>query len=258
MQLPLSTVILFALAYALHGADSGERVRPSIDVPRLSKAPLVTADILDPAWSTTALIPALGLSHKEPAQHLPTQSTTVQLGWEPDFLHIRFVCQDAHIFLPQQGRDAELYRGDVVEVFLDTVGDGAAVTELQFSPAGDAFDQVILLTRPLVSQENGLMAGDLASRDLWMDRSWNMEGLRWATKRSDSGWVTDVAIPARSALRRSGLGSWKPMTISANLLRYDYMPTATGQQLVALNWSTVQFGCPHLSPSRMGRLHLVE
>ena len=145
-----------------------------------------------------------------------------------------------------------------MKVFLDVVGDGAAIIELQFSPGGDAFDQVILLTRPLSSQEDGLMSADLRNRDLWMDRSWNMEGLRWVARRSDSGWMVDAAIPAASALRRLGHGTWRPLAIRANLLRYEWMPVGTGRDLLAMNWSTVQYGCPHLSPARMGTLRLVD
>jgi hypothetical protein len=248
---------LLLLGCLLCGEDASPVILPSIEVPRLTVAPLITADEQDQAWNVAAVIPGLSLSRRSPPQAHPIVSTTVRLGWDPAFLYLRFICADEEVFQPVQGRDAELYRGDAVEVFLDVVGDGAAVVELQFSPGGDAFDQMILLTAPLRSNPDGTMPGDLINRDMWTDRSWNMEGLRWAAKRSLGGWTVDATIPAVSALRRLGIKTWKPMPLRCNLLRYDWLPTKTGRDLLAMNWSTVQYGCPHISPARMGTLRLL-
>ena len=248
-----------SIAGLLHATDAPSVALPSIAVPRLKVAPQVTADSQDPAWGSAALIPALGLSQRTPPQTHPAKATTVQLGWDPTSLYVRFTCEDDEVYPANQGRDAELYRGDAVEVFLDVVGDGAAVIEMQFSPSGDAFDQMLLLTKPLRSNPDGTMQGELLDRDLWADRSWNMEGLRWAAKRSPTGWTVDAAIPA-TALRRLGIKAWKPMSLRGNLLRYEWwpLPSGTKHELLAMNWSTVRYGCPHISPARMGMMQLVE
>jgi hypothetical protein len=91
-----------------------------------------------------------------------------------------------------------------------------------------------------------------------------MEDLKTATKLLSSGsktigWRVDIAIPAVSLLKGLKRKRFSPMTMRLNVLRYDWlkpvgMPASnnSSRRLVAMNWSPVQFGMPHMSPQSMG------
>ncbi len=258
--------LVLLLCLAIHAAAAlADEPTPVLDVPRLAVAPAMTAASDDPAWAAAAVIPALGVSRKDAKDGVAPDPvpTEVRLGWDAQFLYIRFRCTDGEIYTPVSGRDAQLYRGDVAEVFLDVVGDGLCTVELQVNPRGDLFDQLILLTAPMRSQPSGLLVGEVMSRDLWTDIGWNLDGLRTSAVvlPDGSGWIADLAIPAKAALRRLGLKTYGPMELRINLMRYEWPAPAVAdgkRDLLAMNWSTVQFGCPHISPSRKGTLRLVE
>lgn len=255
-------LLLIACALAQASAALIDEPTPVLQVPRLAVAPALTAAADDAAWAAAAVIPALGLSRREEGDARKAAPTEVRVGWDAKNLYVRFICTDSELFTPVRGRDAELYRGDAAEVFFDAVGDGLATYELQVSPKGDLFDQTILLTAPMRNQPDGLLEFDLRVRDLWMDASWNLEGLRTAAqaKADGTGWIVDFAIPAASALRRLGRTEYAPMDLRVNLLRYEYPVAAEGskRELLSMNWSTVTLGCPHVSPARKGTLRLVD
>ena len=250
------------------GALSSPRL-PSLEVPRAKIAPLVSADVLDPAWRQSARLETLGLALGEGSKGLAPLPTQVLAQWDEKFLYVRFVCKDAAIYAPFTARDSTVYQGDCAEVFLDVVGDGRQVVELQLSPSGGIFDQQILLTTEARYDENLVLTNEVLSRDFWTDLGWNMKDLKTAYSLTKTGWIADFAIPAEAILRRRGLKTFEPMTIRANFLRYDWAPDntdawgikdATGQKrrLNAHNWAPVKHGSPHISPAAMGFLKLVE
>lgn len=222
-------------------------------------APRVTAEANDPAWEAATQIPslllALGLA-PEPGD----VSTRVRLCWDAAHIYVRFEADDRELYAPVRGRDKELYRGDVVEVFLDPVGDGKQVIEVQVSPHNDVFDQVILLTADAESNTNARLKQDVLSRDFWAFPSWNCDGLRTAASfGADGSWIVDIAIPATSVLRRTGKTTFSDgLALRANFIRYDWVPENDTRTLRAFNWLPVVHGCPHISPRAMGALRLVQ
>lgn len=254
-------LLVLLLASPLDAAEEALPAAPELAVPRLALAPRLDGDPVDPAWAAAARIPALGLSRRDGGEPRPAPPTSVQIGWDAGFLYVRFTSLGREIYQPVTGHDADLYKGDVVELFLDVVGDAAATVELQVAPSGDTLDQLILITAPPRHRADCVLEGAVIDRDLWFWREWSLEGLRTATKaRADGGgWITDIGIPAASALRRLGLKEWRAMAVRANFLRYDWPAAADGSRdLLALDWSTVMRGCPHISPSRLGRLVLTD
>lgn len=242
---------------------------PLWEVSRAKIAPLVSADALDPAWRQSARLDSLDLALGEGSKGLAPLPTQVLAQWDEKFLYLRFICEDAEIYAPFTARDSPVYQGDCAEIFLDVVGDGCQVVELQLSPSGGVFDQQILLTTDARSDENGVLVGEVLSRDFWTDLSWNLPDLKTAYSLTKTGWIADFALPAATILRRRGLQKFEPMTIRANFLRYDWAPDNTdawgivdakGQKrrLNAHNWAPVKHGSPHLSPQKMGVLRLVE
>ena len=233
---------------------------PSIRVPYAAVRPALTAASDDPAWAAAVVIPALGPSIKERTAAPVLQATTVRLLWDAEALYIRFDALDNDIHLPFTAHDADLYKGDVAEVFLDVVGDARAYVELQVSPGNATLDQNILVTAATPrSDPEGRLVGEIRDRDLWFDRSYTMEGLRTAAAIRPEGWTVELAIPAKTALRRLGAHEWAAgQHLRANLLRYDWPLKADGtRELIAMNWAPVIDGCPHLSPQAMGYLELV-
>lgn len=175
--------------------------------------------------------------------------------WDEDFLYFRFESEDQNILAPfdKPDRDQPLYQGDAVEIFLDVVGDGRQYFEFQVSPRNQVFDQNIVLTAAPRADENFKLLREVLQRDFWLDASWNCEGLKSATAKTKIGWVVDIALPAKPVLKRLGLEKFAPMTLRANLLRYDWQD----KRLAPLNWSPVLNGCPHISPGAMGFLKLM-
>ncbi len=239
---------------------------PSIRVPQALIRPAMTAAADDPAWAAAVVIPALGASVKRDRAVAPVlQATQIRLLWDAESLYVRCEAVDDEIYVPHAEHDADLYQGDVAEVFLDVVGDARQYFELQVSPNNATLDQTILVTAPEPrSDADGLLVDTIRGRDLWFDRSYTMPGLRSAAAIRGSGWMVEFAIPAAAALHRLGTSSWTAgQQLRANVLRYD-RPLLPGEKspagkrsLTAMNWAPVMDGCPHMSPQAMGKLELV-
>lgn len=241
---------------------------PSLDVPVARVVPKVDASIDDQAWTTAARIDGLRSSFGTSSTLGGPLPTKVLLLWDAECLYVRFVCDDADVYVPFQGndRDRDYYKGDACEVFLDVIGDGKQVFEIQVTPANQVFDQTLLVTADrVVCDARGRYVKEILDRDLWKNISYDIAGLRTAAGKSADGkqWIVDIALPAAAVLRRAGKKQFEPMTLRANLLRYDWVePSADAPKrdrlLNPMNWSVVEFGRPHQSPAAMGELRLVN
>ncbi|MEM6458474.1 MAG: carbohydrate-binding family 9-like protein [Planctomycetota bacterium] len=239
---------------------------PRLDVPYAAAAPRLGAALGDPTWDAAARIdtlsPAIPADPDAPRPETwPVLSTHVRLAWRPDALYVRFVCEDPEPFAPHgQRRDAPHHEGDVVEVFIDGVGDARQWFEVQLSPAGGVMDQNTVLSGTPESDRRGLLTAQ-ANREHWPNLSYDIRGLRSAVHPYDGGWVADVALPAAAVLRRREADAFTAgTTLRLNLIRYDrpLRPDADDQRDVRMGcWSPVVFGRPHRSPMRMGTVRLV-
>lgn len=243
----------FLIGLAILAGCSRADSLPTLDVPRATITPQMSAAPLDAAWEEAATFPPFTLSKNTDAD-LKALPTSVKALWNEDFLYFRFECQDADILAPfaTATRDLPLYQGDAVEIFLDVVGDGRQVFEFQFSPKNQVFDQNIVLTTEPRADENFKLLPEVLRRDFWPNPSWNCAGLKSATANTANGWIVDVALPAKPILKRLGQEKFAPMTLRANVLRYDWQD----KRLAPLNWAPVLNGCPHISPGAMGFLRL--
>ncbi len=236
---------------------------PHLDVPHAAVTPGVTARPSDPAWAGPPLIGHLTLSLgcNSAGHPLPTK---IWLQWNRDWLYIRFDCLGPKPYAPYgKKRNAPHYRGDVAEVFLDPVGDSRQYFEIEVSPANGVLEQNTLITTRPRSQADGVLAGDILRRNYWPDLGYDIRGLRTAASIHRDGkkyvWTVDLAIPANSVLKRTGHQHFHVgMRMRMNLLRYHYTGPLKDahRQLVAMNWSPVACGQPHVSPMRMGWLLL--
>jgi len=258
----IGTAALFLLG--LCGPASAQNAAPpAVHVPHTAVTPRVDGSPNDPAWNSEPLIPSLTLSLGPDAAGLKPQRTSINLAWDEKYLYLRYMCYDDHIDSKFRHHDDPIYAADAVELFIDPKGDQREWIEIEVSPNNVVFDQLAVLTADPVSGPDHVLLPDVLNRDWWMNLSWTLDGLRTATSRIKEngnvvGWVADLAVPADPLLRRLGKKSFEPMTLRANLLRYDYIKTAGTEkkQLVALNWAPVKYGCPHISPEAMGSIVL--
>ena len=153
---------------------------PSLIVPRANIAPRVTADNNDPAWGNAVETAPFSMSRGDEGKGLTPIQTTARILWTPDQLYIRYLCSGTYDYLPQKGRDAQLYRGDCVELFIDSDGDARDVIEMQVSGANDIFDQRITLDAAAQFDHDGLLTSELITHHRQTDIAWNAPGLRTA------------------------------------------------------------------------------
>lgn len=241
---------------ALHISHAASRP-PAIAVPYVASTPAIDAAPDNPGWATASVIPALPVCLGNEGKDLAPSPTQVKVVWSDEALAVRFVCADDTVYTPVRGHDAPIWKGDVVEVFLDVKGDARQWIELEVNPNGDTFDQLTTLTAEPKTDDDGILVSSVLQRDYWPNPSWELAGWRTAASRTGTGWIVDMAIPA-SALRRLGHDRYSPSTLRANFMRYKYLPSPAGapRRLLAMGWAPVKYGCPHISPKRMGYVEL--
>lgn len=250
--------VLVAAHVHVHAQDV-----PQLDVPRTSSAPVVDGILDDRCWSDAPTIRNLGPARLVAGGgELPP--TEVRIMWDPRALYVAFVCRDNGIHsMDAMGRDGDLYKADVCEVFIDGKGDQRQWIEIQVSPLNQVLDLVSTMTADPQYTAEMRLTQTMVERDFWSDRSWSAAGLVTASGRlfeggKTVGWTVEMSIPAAAFLRRMGRDRIEPMQIRANFLRYDHPVVDAGRGFTQLNWAPVAVGCPHISPSAMGVLRLVD
>jgi hypothetical protein len=257
MKFTLSVLALLAVAASPVRAQS----LPVLEVPFAIIAPKLSASPTDPAWEKAAKTEKLTHSFSPGVTPPPVPATQTYVLWDKDYLYVRFVATDNEIYTPFTERDALHYQGDVAEVFFDPVGDGRLYYEFQLSARGGILDQYIAITGDPVYNEFGRFTPEFHKKNFWSNIAWNCEGLRTATQQLEqdghvTGWIAEFALPAPIVLKRTGQTNFAPGTLRANFLRYEWVKNEGKRDLLPMNWSPVLFGCPHISPGRMGFLVL--
>jgi hypothetical protein len=164
----------------------------------------------------------------------PQQTTSVKLAWDEAELRVLFEVHDTHVWATLTERDGPLYQEEVVEVFLDPVGDLESYFEIEVNPLNAVLDLVLRKNRSGYAQ----------------DFAWDCEGLRTAARRTAQGWCAELAIPLRSLVAEAPqVGTrWR-----GNFCRID-RPPGVERELSA--WSPTQRGTFH-TPERFGRIEFV-
>lgn len=161
----------------------------------------------------------------------PAQRTTVACAWDEHELRVRFECVDAEPWATITQRDGPLWEEEVVEVFLDPVGDGACYFEFEVNPLGTVLDLVLRRNRSGYKK----------------DFAWDCDGLRAGVQRTADGWNAEIAIPFASLVAeppRAG-SEWR-----ANFTRID-RPRNRERELSA--WAPTRLATFH-APERFGVL----
>lgn len=162
----------------------------------------------------------------------PQQATSMKTAWNAQELRLLFRVEDTHVWWTLTERDALLYQEEVVEVFLDPVGDLERYFEMEVNPANAVLDLVLR------------REGEAYRKDF----QWRCEGLQTAVRRTAEGWCAELSIPFAS-LGAEPKGSWR-----ANFYRID-RPPGTPRELSA--WSPTGREAFHV-PARFGVLEFAE
>ncbi|MFC1758029.1 sugar-binding protein [Planctomycetota bacterium] len=187
-----------------------------------SVAPTIDGRVNDAVWSSAEVIDEFFAyqSGGDPA----AAETTARILWDDHSLYLAFEMHDADIrpssvTANQSGRDAELYRGDVIELFIRESRDSPKYFEFEWSPDGDAFDA------RFDTRKFGPPGTD-----------WNVE-MTWAASVNgtvddisdqDVSWTVEAAIPL-SAFDDLDVNSEWTFTVA----RYDYFnPISDTEQLM--------------------------
>ena len=107
------------------------------------------------------------------------QGTIVRCAWTEKAFHVHFTCVDAEPWATITKRDGHLWEEEVVEVFIDPIGDLESYFELEVNPLNTVLDLVLRKNRSGYRK----------------DFAWDCENLRTAVTRTSSGWSAEFLIP---------------------------------------------------------------
>jgi len=193
--------------------------------------PELSADPQEEIWREVRGVELRGVVDGEP----PKQGTIVRSVWNRLEWRILFEVADNHVWATFTERDAPLYQEEVVEVFVDPVGDLECYFEMEMNPLNAVFDLVLRKNRSGYTK----------------DLAWRCEGLRTAVRRNDRGWCAELAIPFASLIAeppRAG-ARWR-----GNFCRIDRPPNVE-RELSA--WSVPGRANFH-TPERFGWIEFAE
>ncbi len=170
-------------------------------VPHTVAPPIIDGKLDDAVWQNAATVHLQWRFNPANAPALigltPTVRTTARLLWDNQFLYVGFECEDPDIWSVYTQRDAYVWEGEAVEVYLDPPGRGQNYKEIDLNPLGALID----LNTPEAKDGN---PGDVEE-----NARWNANGLRWATfvngtvndrTDRDTGWTAELAIPLKEVL----------------------------------------------------------
>jgi hypothetical protein len=257
-------ILILASPFAMGCASEH---RPRLIVPMAKVTPVITADVNDIAWENAAIINSLLPCDRNATHNTLPNKTQVKILWDERYLYLRFICEDDQIFTPHgSARNGLHHEGDVTEVFIDPVGDGRQYVEVQVNPVGGVLDVMHVNTTTYTPNRTPVLPRKDWATAHWGFAEWDMQDLRTAASirrinETNQQWITDMAIPATSLLRRLERETFSPTTLRINFLRCDgpVEPT-TGKRskLIATSWSHVPTGLPHLAPGTMGFITLTD
>jgi hypothetical protein len=210
----LGALLLVLLNQAIAHANFTSR---RFDVLRADSAPAIDGDLSDGAWRHAVVIDQFFefRSGGEPA----ASEGSARFLWDDNSLYVGLEMQDVDIrsacaLSGHCGNDANLFNGDVIELFIKPLPGRTKYFEFEWSPLGEIFD---------------------ARFDNAMDPRWSTPpGVSWDSTATgavqlhgtvdnpsdvDTGWTVEASIPlADLGLTSFGAGSEWYFTVA----RYDY------------------------------------
>lgn len=192
----------------------------------------LTADPANPFWrgiAPVALRDNLGGA-------APTQATRVRTAWDEREWRLLFDMDDARPWATLTTRDAALWTEEVVEVFLDPVGDLESYFEIEINPLGTVCD--LVLRRTASGWRKGF--------------AWDVEGLASHARPTPGGWAAEFSIPFDAV---AGTPPEPGVRWRVNFLRID-RPDGAGAEADLSAWSPTGIRNFH-RPAHFGTVEFV-
>ncbi len=180
---------------------------------KVTTPPTIDGDLSDPVWGQAQLMDEFYAyqSGGDP----PAAETTARILWDDDNLYLAFEMRDADIrsscgLQGQCGKDANLFQGDVIELFVRESTSSPTYHEFEWSPLGEEFDARFDRVR-FGSPGTGWESG--------MNSAVQVQGTADDPSDTDTGWTVESVIPlADFELSSIDVGSEWRFTVA----RYDY------------------------------------
>jgi hypothetical protein len=187
---------------------------PSGGVPRLKtyRAPFGDGDNAD-VWAGIAPVSLYEVTTGQP----PKQATRVRSAWTAHAWRLLFQMDDSHPWATLTERDGPLWTEEVIEIFIDPIGDLESYFEIELNPRGTATDLVLRRISSGWRKEFG----------------WHAVGLESQVRLTPGGWEAELSIPFASVSPgEPGAGEiWR-----VNFLRID-RPLGPGTEPELSAWS---------------------
>jgi|GEM_PF-203434 len=195
-----------------------------------AKGPIKIDGVADePSWKTALASPNFVDAEGGPQ----TQMTKARLLWDDQALYVFVEVSDTNIRSPYKKRDDPLWKGDVVEMFIDADRNGRGYVELQVNPNNAIFDSWFPQgprQNPQFGWNSKLQAkvvvnGTVNTND--KDTGWNVEiKIPMATVKGDNPkmrvnippkvgdrWRLNIVRVDRDGKKYEGVSSWNRITM---------------------------------------------
>lgn len=221
--------ILIAICSALLGAALCSAQTRSVVVTKTTERIAIDGALDESIWSAA---PNIGdLIQREPDEGAaPTEQTDVTLLYDSNFLYIGVVAHDSEpdrVIGTVMERDASLNSDDTIEIILDTFRDQRNAFYFATNPAGAFVDGLAFANEQLNTDWNAI---------------WDVR-----TRRTDNGWVAEIAIPFKSLNFPAEANEWG-FNISRNVYR----------KLEESRWSGARLETDFLQISEAGKITNLE
>jgi hypothetical protein len=145
--------------------------------------------------------------------------------WNEHGLHLRFDSEDDAPWFTMTERDDRLWEEEVVEIFLDPLGDGRYV-EVELNPAN------------VVCDLRRLGPGETASDPIGpMDRGFAVTGMRTAVAAADGRWIGTLLLPWEGLGLSGAPGAGEEIPFNVFRIKRPGGPEAPEEGAVFAAWS---------------------
>jgi len=185
---------------------------PTVKIPKTRTAPAMDGNLSGKAWKDAVTMTNLYLF----GETTPSgPATTMKMMWDNNYLYFAFDCTAETINAVGEKRDDDVYAADCVEMFICTDQRAKTYWEIVINPDGVIFDAL------QTKKKNGW--GSL------MRKEEDIAGLKTFTKRTEKGYLVEVAVPWNQLPEYSMAKPAKGQTFTFVLARLDKVVSEDGK-----------------------------